>query len=206
MSSSRSCCLGLLFVHKYSNLIFSAVIPFQEKDVDFQIFSLDEKRVLSIINETLRNKTSWSIIDVEETDFGYQVGHRAMKEHELTFYFDFWLFDDKYHGDKIRCTGRKRTGCQKWYNAVYRGKKSAPVFARRDYFPPVFQVFGTHRVPIRVESWKPSNTRVIWNIGTQLVVVTNEVRYECQKMSGIVPYFMINTLLSSRLGGMAWKS
>ena len=86
-----------------------------------------------------------------------------MKDHGFPHYIDFWLFDDKYEGDKIKCAGRLveddspvlgyigdddmnhestsqqyTRGCDKWYwnyNA-----KPPPTFEWNKHFPPVYQV------------------------------------------------------------------
>lgn len=158
-----------------------AIIPFGEKDVDFEVFSLNETKVFSIINETLQSKTAWSNIIPRESDFGYQLGHTTMKENGFPHYIDFWLFDDKFDGDKIKCTGRvvnigdegddgqrytTTTGCDNWYS--HYNARPPPTFERSDHLPPVYQVFGTHRVPIprtsaELETWEYAGGIEDWN-------------------------------------------
>lgn len=174
----RSVLINILFSSVYLIqclfLYYLAVIPFgHEKDLDFQIFSLDESRVLSIINEALQSKSSWSNIKVDNSDFGYQLGLKSMlEEHGFRYYIDFWLFNDKFEGDKIQCTGRKqpksktKTGCQIWYDTYF--VRRAPIFEREDYFPPVYQVFGSHKVPIPakstdLEGWQYRGETEHWN-------------------------------------------
>lgn len=132
-----------------------AVIPFGEHDVDFQIMSLDAERVFSIITETLQSKSSWADMGVTESYFGYQLGLHPRKDpYDMRYYIDFWLFDDKFEGDHVRCTGHNKNatknGCQKWYDHVF--AHAAPVFERDDYFPPAYQVFGSHKLPIPAKS------------------------------------------------------
>jgi len=129
--------------------ILSGVIPFGEKDVDFEIFSLDEKKVLSIIKDALQSKSPWSAFKVSEMTFGYNLHYKMMEEAGFPYYIDFWLFDNDDGGNNIRCIGRGKTGCQTWYE---RFRKMPPTFKRSDYFPPKLQVFGSHKVPIPAKS------------------------------------------------------
>jgi hypothetical protein len=122
----------------------SAMIPFGEKDVDFEVFSLNETEVLSIINGVLQSKRSWSTIIPIEADFGFQLSHETMREHGFLHYIDFWLFDDNVDG-KVKCVGRYvkddrqgDMGCDKWY-WYYNGKPPL-TFERSMHLPPVYQV------------------------------------------------------------------
>ena len=169
--------------------MLKAIIPFGEKDVDFEVFSLNETHVLSIINETLQSKQSWSTISIIISDFGYQLGHTTMQEHGYSHYIDFWLFDDGYEGNKIKCTGRvieddssptydygeefeeqpattTTTGCDKWYS--HYNARPPPTFERSKHLPPAYQVFGTHKVPIprtsaELETWEYAGDTEDWN-------------------------------------------
>ena len=139
------------------------IIPFGEKDVDLQVFSTDETLVKSIISDTIilssNNTTEWNkAVTIVEKDFGYSI--------ELfdtcVFYIDFWLFDhtiDRSNngGDReIQCVGRRQQnlppdvhpkgGCYEWYN-IFHGK-NPPIFKESDYFPSLYEIFGTHYVPI----------------------------------------------------------
>ena len=130
------------------------IIPFGEKDVDLQVFSTDETLVRSIISDTMKsNNTKWNKAVILEKDFGYSI--------ELfdtcVFYIDFWLFDhiDRNNGDEIQCVGRQqnlppdinpRGGCYEWYK-IFHGK-NPPIFKESDYFPSLYEIFGTHYVPI----------------------------------------------------------
>jgi len=117
-----------------------------DKDVDFLVFSLDGDKVQSIINDTLRMKSKWSKIEIHESEpwtFGYQIRGQQMKKLGYSHYFDFWLLDDHFRGDKVKCIGLRK-GCDKWYRRYQRS--NPPVFDRSSYFPPLYQVFGTHKV------------------------------------------------------------
>ncbi|GFH57539.1 hypothetical protein CTEN210_14015 [Chaetoceros tenuissimus] len=129
------------------------IIPFSEKDVDFAIFSSDEEKISNTIQEVLQSKSSWSTLKVTDVNFGFQIGHESMTlEHNFTHYIDFWMYDDMYAGSKVTCVGRNtiNKGCKEWYHNFM--GFSPPIFERHDYFPPQFQVFGSHKVPIPAKS------------------------------------------------------
>lgn len=132
-----------------------SIIPFGEKDVDFQVFCTDANRVKSIIRETLDSKTSWSTVKLLNSDFGFQLGLG------ISHYIDVWLFDDKqrdsFYRKVVKCLGwhgENASGCETWYKIHFRRLRLqvVPVFKRQDYFPPSYQVFGTHKVPIPAKS------------------------------------------------------
>jgi len=157
------------------------IIPFGEKDVDFSIFSLDGPKVKSIIQSVLSTQpNTWSNLNITEAEFGYQIGSQSMiQEHDFSHYIDFWLIDDNYNNEhKVKCIGHKlstprptggrlaKTGCEYWY-IQYHGK-SPPIYQYSDYFPPLYQVFGTHKVPIprtslEIETFQYGNEKD-WNV------------------------------------------
>jgi len=117
-----------------------------DKDIDFQVFSLDGDKVKSIINNTLQMKTNWSKLEIKEAGpkkFGFQISTQ-IENHVFSQYFDFWLFDGNFKGNKVRCIGLQSKGCSDWY--LYFHAKPTPEFSRSSYFPPLYQVFGTHKV------------------------------------------------------------
>jgi len=121
------------------------IIPFGEKDVDLQVFSTDEVLVKSIINDTVSNNTNWNDGVIGDKEFGYNLLHASL------FYIDFWLFDyigpnNNNNADQIQCIGRKIPGCSKWYKTFH--LKTPPIFKKSDFFPPIYEIFGTHYVPI----------------------------------------------------------
>ncbi len=123
------------------------IIPFNEKDVDLAIFSLDETKVKSTIQGALAQHG----IDLEVNgpkeapdNFGFDI-----KESSYSYsshYFDFWLFHQD-GANQIQCVGTNGNGCLKWYD-WYHGHGTRPTFSKSDFFPPKYQVFGTHKVPI----------------------------------------------------------
>lgn len=112
------------------------IIPFGEKDVDFQIFSVDAAQVRSIIRETLDTNSIWSKLQINPHDFGFQLGADDMHKLGFPHYIDFWLFADR--GEGVLCVGPCNKGCDMWYKHFF--DKKPPVFDREDYFPPKYQV------------------------------------------------------------------
>ena len=186
------------------------IIPFGEKDVDFSIFSLDGEKVKSIIQDVLNTQTSWSSLNITEADFGYQL-LSMIQEHDFSHYIDFWLIDDNYNNEhKIKCIGHTLTeprptggrlakaGCEYWY-IQYHGKLP-PIFTYSDYFPSLYQVFGTHKVPIprtslEIETFQYGNEND-WNVtcggyrtwdGEEWVGVPKEKR-RCYSLYDIHPF------------------
>jgi len=188
------------------------IIPFGEKDVDFSIFSLDGEKVKSIIQEVLNTQSSWSNLNITEAEFGYQIGSQSMiQEHDFSHYIDFWLIDDNYNNEhKIKCIGHQlleplptggrlaNTGCEYWY-IEYHGKQP-PIYTYSDYFPPLYQIFGTHKVPIpqtslEIETFQYGNEKD-WNVtcggyrtwnGEQWVGVPKEKR-RCYSLYDMHPF------------------
>jgi len=138
------------------------IIPFDENNVDFAIFSLELEQVKSIIEDTLKSNPLWSDHKVAEVDFGFQV--KTLFED----YFYFSLFTKDYQGDKVKCVGRQNEirdgkkkwtdGCERWYGIH---NSTAPVLERDDFFPPFYQLFGSHQVPIPAKSSEIE----VWNYG-----------------------------------------
>eukprot|EP00581_Thalassiosira_minuscula_P018292 CAMPEP_0183719798 /NCGR_PEP_ID=MMETSP0737-20130205/12593_1 /TAXON_ID=385413 /ORGANISM="Thalassiosira miniscula, Strain CCMP1093" /LENGTH=460 /DNA_ID=CAMNT_0025949551 /DNA_START=213 /DNA_END=1595 /DNA_ORIENTATION=- len=138
------------------------IIPFSEKDIDLQVFSTDEMRVLSIVRGVLQTRESWStiIVELDEFGFGYRLNAESMKQHGLKYYIEFWLFGNvgndrgQFYPNKVWCVGREprskrnrgKTGCSRSY--IHYAGVYPPKFDHEDYFPPVYQVFGSHKVPI----------------------------------------------------------
>lgn len=137
------------------------IIPFGEKDVDFAIFSRDRDRIKDVIRKVLVEK-SMDVTSIKDANFGYHVTTT------FSHYFDFWLFEHREEKkenpnviatsvvqcmgwDHEECTGCESRnvspGCSDWYRR-YRGEKMAPIFAMEDWFPPRYEMFGTHKVPI----------------------------------------------------------
>ena len=141
------------------------IIPFGEKDIDFQVFG-NAGQVLKIIEETLRTKQDWSSLKPIRSDFGYQLTTDELKSLGFSHYFYFWLFDDRYKGNLTICAGHSGTGCAKWYKHFH--AKMPPVFNREDFFPLKYQVFGSHKVPIpstsaELDTWQYSAETEHWN-------------------------------------------
>jgi len=64
-------------------------------------------------------------------------------------------------GDKVTCIGRKKAiqgqgertwsnGCERWFSVIH--NMTPPVFHKDDFFPPFYQMFGSHKVPIPAKS------------------------------------------------------
>lgn len=127
--------------------LLSGIIPFAEKDVDFEVFSVDEGQVRSIITDVLQLKESWSSIATKKNTFGFQLDEETMSDHGLKYYIDFWLFESNVGQDNhITCKGTKlngknkqgKTGCWLYYHNM--GLHTPPVFQYDEFFPPVYQV------------------------------------------------------------------
>ena len=92
----------------------------------------------------------------------------------------------------------QNTGCEYWY-IQYHGK-TPPIYTYNDYFPPLYQVFGTHKVPIprtsiEIETFQYGNEKD-WNVtcggyrtwnGEQWVNVGKEKR-RCYSLYDIHPF------------------
>uniref|UniRef100_A0A6T8ICA2 Uncharacterized protein n=1 Tax=Proboscia inermis TaxID=420281 RepID=A0A6T8ICA2_9STRA len=88
----------------------------------------------------------------------------------VSHYFDFWFFESYADGagtKKAKCVGRdNKTGCRDWFKTFW--AKNPPVYDYSDWFPPRYQVFGTHRVPIsstnkHIETWVFDEGKDFWN-------------------------------------------
>ena len=129
----------------------------------------------TIIESVLQSKQSWSNITPLAVDFGFQIGDKSLKDIGIQYYIDFWLFDDGSSNGKVTCIGRNTSvedsrytsGCAKSYHYMFNGKKP-PKFETRFYLPPIYQVFGTHKLPIprtssELETFQYSGESEYWN-------------------------------------------
>ena len=162
----------------YGSLIGAArhhgIIPFSEKDVDFAVFSTDSDSVGAAIQAALTSQ-GVGTSTFEESNFGYQYEARRhgnpliSNETNISHYFDFWFFDSYTNGageKQAECVGRHKTGCSEWYQMFW--ARSAPAYKYSDWFPPRYQVFGTHRVPVSstnrpIEMFHFHNGKDFWN-------------------------------------------
>mmetsp|Transcript_11286 Transcript_11286/g.20692 ORF Transcript_11286/g.20692 Transcript_11286/m.20692 type:complete len:400 (+) Transcript_11286:41-1240(+) len=118
------------------------IIPLGDKDVDFAIFGLDNTQNKAIIRKVLHDR---GLDTIKDTNFGYHVSTK------LSHYFDFWLFEQHKKGEKeeVQCVGNQDDkGCADWYQRFHKPERQPPIFPSNNWFPPRYQMFGTHKVPI----------------------------------------------------------
>jgi hypothetical protein len=163
----------------YSGSLIGAVrhhgiIPFSEKDVDFAVFSTDSEIVGAAIQAALTSQ-GFDKSTFEKCNFGFQYEARrhsdplTRNETTVSHYFDFWFFEsesDDVGRKKAKCVGRNKIGCNEWYRMFF--ARPAPIYEYSDWFPPRYQVFGTHRVPISstnkpIEMFPFDNGKDFWN-------------------------------------------
>ena len=159
------------------------IIPFDEKDVDFAVFSMDPDLTMSAMKDALKSQNIHA--PITKAGFGYQIaipkdGTGGAKEAGLSHYFDFWLFESSFVAvvdqhptgtitstststtgrprsrssissstigrNQTKCVGFDKKGCDAFFRNFF--LRNAPVYQTSDWFPPRYQVFGTHRVPI----------------------------------------------------------
>ena len=128
------------------------IIPFGEKDVDFAIFSLNHTQIKDTINKVLQERGR-DTAQINKANFGYHA-----KVQNLSHYYDFWMFREL--DNQVQCIGfdpkecgsvcaknNILPGCSDWYHR-FKGGAMAPLFTYEQWFPPRYQVFGTHKVPV----------------------------------------------------------
>ena len=114
-------------------------------------------------------------VTIGDHDFGYQIVNFDTTVFYIDFWLFDHVIDRTNNNNsnnnnnigskneqQVQCVGRKQNhiikikgrplvqhikgGCYEWYKTFH--AKSPPIFTRSDYFPPIYEIFGTHYVPI----------------------------------------------------------
>lgn len=148
------------------------IIPFQEKDVDFAVFSTDTKLIQEGLDAAVRmhsDRFNATVVvtgsDVSRRGrlvptFGWDI--RPANEEEakkrgggalpdMSHYIDVWMFGFSSGGrqgmtNQTVCVGWHGTGCARWFR--YYHTKPPPPYGADEWFPFRYHLFGTHLVPI----------------------------------------------------------